>query len=96
MLVEEGGGSRKGKEKGRKGEKRRKERVKRKKRKKNEKKERKRKEAGGFFLNSSSFRRSELVRPRNKFLRFDEGLRFKRYGFFLLWFISNIRAIVLG
>ena len=48
------------------------------KRKEKEKKERKRKEADGFFLNSLAFRRSELVEPRSKVRRFDEGLRFKR------------------
>ena len=48
------------------------------KRKEKEKKERKMKEAGGFFLNSLAFRRSELVRLRSKVRRFDEGLCFKR------------------
>ena len=52
---------------------RRKEKEKRKKRKENEKKERKRKKAGGFFLSSLVFRRSELVGPRSKFRRFHEG-----------------------
>ena len=59
---------------------RRKEREKkekRKKRKEKEKKERKRKEAGGFFLSSLAFQRSELVGPRSKVQRYDEGLRFK-------------------
>ena len=56
---------------------RRKEREK-KKRKEKEKKETKRKEAGNFFLSSLAFRRLELVGPRSKVQRFDEGLRFKR------------------
>ena len=64
---------------GRKGEKgeSRKEREKRKKRKEKEKKGRKRKEAGGFFLSTLAFQRSELVEPRSKVWRFDEGLHFK-------------------
>ena len=57
---------------------RRKEREKRKKRKEKEKKERKRKEAVGLFLSSLAFRRLELVGPRSKVWRFDEGLCFKR------------------
>ena len=61
----------KGKKKKGKGEK--KERKERK-----EKKERKRKEASGFFLSSLAFRQSELVEPKSKVRRFDEGLRFKR------------------
>ena len=69
---------------------RRKEREKSKKRKEKEKKERKMKEADSFFLNSLAFRRLELVRPRSKVRRFDERLRFKRWGLFLLWFISSL------
>ena len=84
-----------GKEK-RKGGMERKGKEKRKKRKEKEKKERKRKEAGGFFLSSLAFRRSELVGSRSKVRRFDEGLRFKRLGFFLLWFISSLWAIILS
>ena len=57
---------------------RRKEREKRKKRKKKKNKERKRNEAGGFFFSSLASRRSELVGPRSKFRRFDEGLSLKR------------------
>ena len=43
-----------------------------------EKKEKKMKEAGGVFLSSLAFRRSELVGPRSKVWRFDDGIRFKR------------------
>ena len=57
---------------------RRKEREKIKKRKEKEKKKRKKKEASGFLLSSLAFRRSELVGPRSKVWRFDEGLHFKR------------------
>ena len=53
-------------------------REKRKKRKGKEMKERKRKEVGGFFLSSLASLLSELVGPRSKVRRFDEGLRFKR------------------
>ena len=65
-----------------------KEKKKRKRKRKREReKERKRKEVGGFFLSSLAFQQSELVRPRSKVLRFDEGL---------LWFISSLWAIILG
>ena len=57
---------------------------------------RKRKEAGSLFLSSLAFRQSEIVGPRNKAQRFDKRLHFKRYEFFLLWFISSLWAIVLG
>ena len=75
-----GGGGREGKRemKERRERERRKYREKRKKRKEKEKKERKMKEASGFFLSSLVFRWLELVRPRSKVRRFDEGLRFKR------------------
>ena len=78
VFIEEGGGSRKGKEKGRKGEKGKGEKKERKEKNKKEKKERKRKKVGGFFLSSLAFRWLELVGPRSKVRRLDEGLRFKR------------------
>ena len=86
-----------GKERKGKGEKKeRKEREKRKKRKEKEKKERKRKEVDSFFLSTLAFQRSELVEPGSKVRRFDEGLRFKRWGFFLLLFTSSLWVIVFG
>ena len=33
---------------------------------------------------------------KSKVQRFDEGLHFKRKGFFVLWFTSSLWAIVLG
>ena len=71
------GEQQRGKEK-RKGGKERKGKEKRKKRKEKEKKEKKRKETDGFFLSSLAFRRSELVGPKSKVRRFDQGLCFKR------------------
>ena len=70
----------KGKGKGRKGEKGKgeKKEIKERKGKEKEKKEIKRKEVGGFFLGSLAFRQSELVGPRSKVQRFNEGQRFKR------------------
>ena len=75
---------------------RRKERRKERKKREKEKKERKMKEAGGFFLSSLAFQRSELIGVRSNVRRFDEGLHFKRSEFFLLWFTSSLWAIVLG
>ena len=64
-----GGNERKGKEK-----------IKRENKEKKGKGKEREKDEGGrrFFLSSLAFRRSELVRPRNKVRRFDEELRFKR------------------
>ena len=62
----------------RNGGKERKGKEKTKKTKEKEKKEKKRKEVGGFFLNSLVFRWSELLGPRSKVRRYDEGLHFKR------------------
>ena len=81
--VRRGGEQERGK-KMRKGGNERKGNEKIKKRKEKEKKKRKRKEADSFFLSSLAFRLSELVGPMSKVRRFDEGLRFKRLGFFLL------------
>ena len=79
QFVEEGGEQERKREmEERRERERRKEREKRKKRKEKEKKERKRKEVDGFFLSSLAFQRSELIGPRSRVRRFDEGLRFKR------------------
>ena len=77
-------------------ERRERERRKDRKKREKEKKERKIKEASGFFLSSLAFQRSELIGVRSNIQRFDEGLRFKRSGFFVLWFTSSLWAIVLG
>ena len=70
--VSKGEQQQRGKEK-RKGRNQRKGKEKRKRENKGKGKERERKEADSFFLRPLAFQRSELVGPRSKVRRFDEG-----------------------